>query len=165
MANVVATVPAGTVLTLLEVDGASKVGGINQWLRVRTPSGKEGFTAAWYLENPPGPTPASGPASPASGTSTTPPSTPTTPATSPSRKDDKLVVVVSSAVGASGLRLRKTASKGGALVAVLQAGTRLTVIEPAQKAKAKIGKANQWLYVRSPNNQRGYVGAEYVTLA
>ena len=65
-------------------------------------------------------------------------------------KEDKLIVVVSSAVGTSGLRLRKTASKGGALVAVLKAGTRLTVLEPAKKAKAKIGKANQWLYVRGP---------------
>jgi hypothetical protein len=63
------------------------------------------------------------------------------------------------------LRLRKTASKGGALITVLKAGTRLTVLEPAQKAKDKIGKANQWLYVRGPSNQRGYVSAEYVTLA
>jgi len=68
-------------------------------------------------------------------------------------------------VGTSGLRLRKTPSKGGALIAVLKAGTRLTVIEPAQKARAKVGKTNQWLYVRGPNNERGYVGAEYVALA
>jgi len=94
------------------------------------------------------------------------PSVPDSSAESPKepKKEDKLVVVVSSAVGTSGLRLRKTASKGGALIAVLKAGTRLTVMEPVKKAKAKIGKANQWLYVRGPGNQRGYVGAEYVTL-
>ena len=74
------------------------------------------------------------------------------------------MVVVSSAVGTSGLRLRKTASKGGALLVILKAGTRLTVLEPTKKAKAKIGKPNQWLYVRGPTNERGYVGAEYVTL-
>jgi len=93
-------------------------------------------------------------------------STPSAPAEPPKeeKKEDKLIVVVSSAVGTSGLRLRKTPSKGGSLIAVLKAGTRLTVVEPAQKAKAKIGKVNQWLYVRSPNNERGYVGAEYVTL-
>jgi hypothetical protein len=104
--------------------------------------------------------------------STSPPETPSTtpipaaPAEPPTeeKKDDKLIVVVSSAVGTSGLRLRKTASKGGTLIAILKAGTRLTMLEPARKAKAKIGKANQWLYVRGPNNQRGYVGAEYVTL-
>jgi hypothetical protein len=50
------------------------------------------------------------------------------------------------------------------LITILKAGTRLTVLEPVQKAKARIGKANQWLHVRAPNNQRGYVGAEYVTL-
>ena len=177
MANVVATVPAGTQLTLLESDGTSKIGAINQWVRVRTSQGQEGFAAAWYLEKAP---PVSPPSHEMGGTeggvttepvpvpvSEPPASTPETPSTpaEPTKEDkDKLVVVVSSAVGTSGLRLRKTASKGGALVAILKAGTRLTVIEPAQKAKAKIGKVNQWLYVRSPNNQRGYVGAEYVTL-
>jgi hypothetical protein len=91
---------------------------------------------------------------------------PGTPDTSefPQEDKDKLIVAVSSAVGTSGLRLRKTPSKGGALVTVLNAGTRLTVLEQAKKAKAKIGKVNQWLYVRTPNNQRGYVGAEYVVL-
>ena len=75
-----------------------------------------------------------------------------------------MTVIVSSAVGTSGLRLRKIPSKGGALIAILKAGTSLTILEPAQSAKAKIGTINQWLYVRGPNNQRGYVGAEYVTL-
>ena len=190
MANVVASVPAGTQLLLLESDGASKVGAINQWVRVRTAQGQEGFAAAWYLEKAlettpapvteptPGPvseapvstpetpsTPSSTPTAPQTPSTPSVPSTPSTPVEQPKEDKDKLVVVVSSAVGTSGLRLRKTASKGGALVAILKAGTRLTVIEPAQKAKAKIGKVNQWLYVRGPNNQRGYVGAEYVTLA
>jgi hypothetical protein len=96
--------------------------------------------------------------------STTTPSAPTT-TESPKEDKDKLIVIVSGAVGTSGLRLRKSASKGGALVTILKAGTRLTVLEQAKKAKTKIGKVNQWLYVRGPNNQRGYVGAEYVALA
>jgi len=180
-ANVVATVPAGTQLTLLELDGPSRIGAINQWVRVRTPQGQEGFAAAWYLENvqgaetPPAPVPMTEPApgsvsEPPVSTPETPatpgipsePGTPSTPVESP--KEDKLIVVVSSAVGTSGLRLRKIASKGGALLTVLKAGTRLTVLEPTKKAKAKIGKVNQWLYVRTPDNQRGYVGAEYVAL-
>ena len=73
-------------------------------------------------------------------------------------------VLVSSAVGTSGLRLRKSPSKGGALIKILKAGTRLIVLDPTKKAKARIGKANQWLHVRTPDNQRGYVSAEYVTL-
>jgi hypothetical protein len=54
---------------------------------------------------------------------------------------------------------------GGALVKMLKAGTKLIVIEPAAKAKQKIGVAQKWLYVREPNGQRGYVAAEYVKLA
>ncbi len=168
MTNVLAVVPAGTQLALLESDGVSKVGAVNQWVRVRTPQGQEGFAAAWYLENVPVATPAPTP-EPTPGTIPEPPTTPDVPPTPPEppreeKKDDKLIVVVSSAVGTSGLRLRKSPSKGGALIAVLKGGTRLTVLDPAKKAKARIGKANQWLHVRTPNNQRGYVSAEYVTL-
>ena len=183
MSNVVAVVPAGTQLALLEADGASKIGAVNQWVRVRAPQGQEGFAAAWYLEKvaeaAPAPVPVAEPAPipvneppvatveptiPSTPAPVTPssPSVPSAPAEPP--KEDKLTVVVSSAVGTSGLRLRKTASKGGALITVLKSGTRLMVLEPAKKAKTKIGKANQWLHVRAPNDQRGYVGAEYVTL-
>jgi hypothetical protein len=162
-ANVLEVVPAGTQLILLELDGTSKIGAVNQWVRVRTPQGQEGFAAAWYLESvaqtapAPGPTPVVEPPTPEA------PSTPVTPP-EPPQQDDKLIVIVSSAVGTSGLRLRKIPSKGGALITVLQAGTRLTVLEPAKKARAKIGIANQWLHVRTSTQQRGYVSAEYVTL-
>jgi hypothetical protein len=178
MANLVISVPAGTQLLLLEAGDAAKIGQNGQWVRVREPGGKEGFAAAWYLEKvggaAPAPTtePAPGPVSetPASPSSGTPESTPSTPPpTAPTAPEEpekeRLTVIVSEAVGTSGLRLRKTPSKGGVLVMVLRAGTRLTVAEPVKKAKAKIGKANQWIYVREPNGQRGYVGAEYVKLA
>ena len=164
MANVLEVVPAGTQLILLELDGTSKIGAINQWMRIRTPNGQEGFAAAWYLEpvtdthpipvTEPAPTPAQEPP-----VVTTPPEPP-----QEEKQEDKLTIVVSSAVGTSGLRLRKSPSKGGALVTVLKAGTRLTVLEPAKKAKAKIGKANQWLHVHSPGDQRGFVSAEFVSL-
>jgi hypothetical protein len=182
LANVVAVVPAGTQLALLESDGASKIGAINQWVRVRTPQGQEGFAAAWYLEAVPAapPVPISEPApTPVEVPPVTAPEAPSTPgvpgipATPPApaeplpeeEKDDRLTVVVSSAVGTSGLRLRKTPSKGGALIAILKAGTRLTVLDPAKKAKVRIGKANQWLHVRTPDNKRGYVSAEFVSLS
>ena len=174
LVNVVATVPAGTQLTLLESDGGSKIGAINQWVRVRTPQGQEGFAAAWYLEpveqtipepvTEPTPSPVSEPpvSTPQGPATPEVPSEPGTPVEPPT--EEKLTVLVSSAVGTSGLRLRKTPSKGGSLIMVLKAGTRLTVLEPPKKANTKIGKANQWLHVRTPNNQRGYVSAEYVAL-
>ncbi|HEX6033135.1 MAG TPA: SH3 domain-containing protein [Anaerolineales bacterium] len=176
-ANVLEIVPAGTQLILLELDGTSKIGAVNQWVRVRTPQGREGFAAAWYLESVvettpapvPEPTPVSEPPAVPVSTPETPstpgtPSVPTTPTEPPREEKEKFTVVVSSAVGTSGLRLRKVPSKGGALITILKAGTRLTVLEPAKKAKTKIGQANQWLHVRAPDNQRGYVSAEYVTL-
>jgi hypothetical protein len=179
MANVVAVLQPGTQLLLLESDGYSRVGAINQMLLVRTSQGQEGFVAAWYLEKvSEGTSPVvaeSAPAaSQATGTSSSSISTPvTTPPVTPSEssavptspelpKEDKLVVIVSNSVGSSGLRLRKTASKSGALIMVLKAGTRVTVIEPSAKAQTKIGKTNQWIYVREPNGKRGYVGAEFI---
>jgi len=179
MANVLAVVPAGMQLALLESDGASKIGAVNQWVRVRTPQGQEGFAAAWYLEaipeaptvpvTEPAPTPVDQPPVSTPETPSTPgvPGIPSAPAEPPKeeQKDDRLTVVVSNAVGTSGLRLRKSPSKGGALISILKAGTRLTVLDPAKKAKARIGKPNQWLHVRAPDNQRGYVSAEFVSLS
>ncbi len=172
MANVVASVPAGTRLLLLDSNDTSKIGISGQWVRVCEPEGKEGLAAAWYLEkvaetapapvtvpatSPVSETPAPTPAGPAPVSTTTP--SPAEPAS------DRFSVVVSDAVGTSGLRLRSSPSMGGALVKMLKAGTKLTVIEPAAKAKTKVGKAHQWIYVREPKGQKGYVGAEYVKLA
>jgi len=181
MANLVIAVPAGTQLMLLDPSDASKVGQNNQWVRVREPGGKEGFAAAWYLEKAgettptPTTTPSTSPVNeaPTSTPTTTPASTPSTPPTTPTPststpaqpQKDKLTLVVLDAVGTSGLRLRQTPSMGGTLVKVLAAGTLLTVIEPVAKAKAKIGQANQWIYVREPNGNRGYVGSQFVKLA
>src|SRR6266540_769386 len=153
MANLVISVPAGTQLMLLDANDAAKIGQNSQWVRVREPGGKEGFAAAWYLEKAGGSTPSTtttptpspvneAPTStsttpvptPASTPSTTPTTTPSTPTETPK---DKLTLVVSDAVGTSGLRLRKTPSMGGTLVMVLKAGTKLTVVEPVSKAKDK----------------------------
>ena len=178
MANVVASVPAGTQLSLLESDGLSKIGAINQWVRVRTMDGKEGFAAAWYLEKvsaeapvpstEPAPSPSNeAPAPYAPAPATPPPSpapAPSTPAPS-APEPEKLFLKVSSSVGTSGLRMRKYPSLGGTLVLTLKAGTKLTALEPVDKVKGKVGKANQWIYVREPNGKRGYVAAQYVQLA
>lgn len=182
--NIIVSVAAGTQLDLLDADGESKIGGINQWVRVREPGGKEGFAAAWYLERvaAAAPTPVTEPAppstmeppvaspvTPTNDTSSASPAPATTPPTTtplpgqPAK--EKLILVVGDAVGTSGLRLRKLPSKGGALVKMLKGGTKLTVLETVKSAKQKVGIANKWIYVREPNGQRGYVAAEYVELA
>jgi hypothetical protein len=170
-ANILVAVPAGTQLLLLEPAEASKIGQAGQWLRVRDLGGKEGFAAAQYVEKAqaatpapvpePAPTPANEPSAPSTSPSTPMPSSTSAPSPDPG----KLALVVLDAVGTAGLRLRKTPSLGGALIMVLAAGTHLTVLEPPGKAKAKLGRPNQWIQVCEPGGNKGYVGAAYVKLA
>lgn len=170
MANIIAVVTSGTRLLLLSEQDAEKIGKAGQWVRVREPGGKEGFAAAWYLEQVAGTSPAPTPEPAPFPGEETPPSppgpapSPEEPSTPASTGKKRLTVVVSEAVGTSGLRLRKSPSKGGALIMVVKAGAELVVMEDAKKAKAKLGKANKWLSVREAGGKRGYVGAEYVRL-
>jgi hypothetical protein len=170
MANIIAVVTAGTRLLLLREEDVDKIGKSGQWVRVREPGGKEGYAAAWYLEKMAGTSPSPTPEPAPMPEEETPPSTPE-PAPSPEEPSapapagkKRLTVIVSEAVGTSGLRLRKSPSKGGALIMVVKAGAELVVMEDAKKAKAKLGKANKWLSVREAGGKRGYVGAEYVRL-
>jgi N-acetylmuramidase-like protein/SH3 domain-containing protein/peptidase C39-like protein len=153
MANVVATLPAGTQLLILDENGAAKVGVMNQWIRVREPGGREGFVAAWHLEKveaatPPVETePGSGPVeeAPASPSTTVP---------------EKLQVMVK----AGGTKIYSSASTSSMVVATEKAGARLTVLETAEGAQAKIGIKGKRINVKATNNKRGYVGAESVKL-
>jgi hypothetical protein len=154
MANVVASVPAGSELTLMEDDGVSKIGAVNQWVRVRDAQGREGFAAAWYLEKgqvvAPAPVPAPAPGSVSEAG--VPTSTPT-PASSPAPEVQKISVIVKSA----GAKIYKTASIKAEVLSKEKSGARLTVVEAASAAADKIGKAGKWITVKGTNNKRGYV--------
>lgn len=52
--EIVAEMPDGTVLKALEpdIDVRRKIGEYGEWLKVKTPDGKQGYTAAWYLRLP-----------------------------------------------------------------------------------------------------------------
>jgi len=94
---------------------------------------------------------------------------PVTPAPSDSEVEpepevEALTIYVSTSVGEAGLRLRKIPRPSGALVAVEKAGTALTVLEPAKKARNKIGKRGKWIHVSDPKRLQGYVSAIYVEL-
>ena len=152
MSNIVVTAPAGSVLTLVEVDGASKIGAVNQWVRVRDDKGHEGFAAAWYLEK----TQASAPApvaepTPSPVTEAPAPSTPSAP--TPVPETPKLTVTVKTTVA----KVYKTASAASAVLSTEKRGARLSVTEKADTAVAKIGKAGTWLNVKSTNGKRGFV--------
>ena len=158
-ANIVEAVQPGTLLTIIEPGGWREIGAINQWVRVRTPKGKEGLAAAWYLEKVPGETypttteSTTGPAGEAS-----PPSSETTPAPAP--RASKLVVKVRR----NGLPVYESASARGKVLSTEKTNAKLVVIEEAGKAVAKIGAAGKWLNVKATNGRRGFVDAGSVKL-
>jgi hypothetical protein len=152
-ANVLAVAPAGTELLIVETDGTSKIGAVNQWIRVRDAQGHEGYAAAWYLENVAAaePVPVTeatpNPVNEAPGST----STPTPPASTP--ESEKLIVIVK----AGGAKIYKTASPKGQVVSTEKKGARLVIVEAAEKAVEKIGVPGKWLNVKGTNGKRGYV--------
>ncbi len=160
-ANIITTVTAGTLLTLVDASDEAKIGGNGQWVRVRTAQGQEGMTAAWFLEKVAGAAPAPSTGS-TSSTSGTPASTPSVPAQPMDPRKNYLMV--SEAAGAGGTELRKTASNGAESQMHLTPGMLLIVIEPYAKARGKLGQQNQWIYVRGPNRKLGYVLSQFVKL-
>ena len=152
--NIVASVPAGTVLTLLGSDDYTKIGGVNQWVRVRDHKGHEGFAAAWYLEKIQTTTLDVETESASTSTEETPVSA-----------SNKLIVVVKSRVGKFGVKVYETASAKSHVVSTEKVRAKLTVIEDASKARPKIGKAGKWLNVQTREGKKGFVNAELVALA
>jgi SH3-like domain-containing protein len=87
------------------------------------------------------------------------------PVTPASTDKEKLIVIVSQAVGTSGLRMRTQASQLATTVVVVPAGEKLNVLDKADVAKPKIGAQSQWLWVQDNQGHSGYVAAWYVSLA
>jgi hypothetical protein len=62
----------------------------------------------------------------------------------------------------AGLRLHPEPSLSSPANYAEMPGVRLNVIEDAATARAKIGKQNEWIFIRDPNGHQGYVAAWYV---
>jgi hypothetical protein len=158
--NIIISIPAGTLLNVLSADDYAKIGGVNQWVRVRDTQGHEGFAAAWYLEK-------TQTASPV--VETVPTSTPKeeapAPAPKPKPAPNQLVVIVQSRVGKFGVKVYETASVQAHIVSTEKVRAKLTVIEDQSKARPKIGKAGKWLNVQTKDGKKGFVNAELVGLA
>ena len=161
----------GTQLTVLKASeplevlenaeiARTKIGVQNQWLNVRTARGEIGYCAAWLLVLPVEPPP------PDDGDPPDPepdPEPDPNPKPEPQPEPTSLTVVVSQAVGSLGLRLR-AAPVSGTVVLVLPAGTKLTVLEPAETAGPKVGVVDQWLNVKDDANHIGYIAAWFVEI-
>jgi hypothetical protein len=155
--DTVAIEPPGALLLVVEPVNMAlpKIGVYDQWIKVRDGQGREGYVAAWYVEAGPTVEGTDGPSEPEPEPEPVP---------FPEPESPVLTVHVLQTVGTSGLRLRKTPSLGGALVAVERAGTALTALEPEAQARPKIGVKDKWIQVSDPNRLQGYVAAEYVEL-
>jgi len=116
-----------------------KVGIVNQWLKVKDASNREGYVAAWYVKYAGGST-AQMAAAPASASSTG-------------------AVKVKTAAQAVAFRKQPVVSNSS-LIRWLALGTELTVTEAG--GEAKIGANNQWLKVKDAGGMEGYVAAWFV---
>ncbi len=112
---------------------------------------------AWYQCSAGAPVPP--PASGDSG-STTP--SPTTPPPAPVTTDLVLDVVPTATAG---IKLHTAASASSLANYAEMPGMLLNVIEEKAGALAKLGKTDQWIYVRDPNGHQGWVAAWYVQVS
>ena len=62
------------------------------------------------------------------------------------------------------LNLRSGPATSAQVLTILAQEAALTVLDNANTARNKIGQANQWLQVKTADNQAGYVAAQYVHL-
>jgi peptidase C39-like protein len=137
---------SGTQLICLEPRAAAKakLGMNGQWINVQDPAGDQGYVAAWYVND-------------ASGL-TTPGQIPSTSgAVAHSHNGGPLKV--RSTAEAVALR-RQPVVSDATLIKWLPLGTELLVLEP--NAEAKIGRNDQWLSVKDPHGDQGYVAAWFV---
>ncbi len=126
-------------------------------------------TVAWYdlFGAPtPAPVPASTPEPVFPSQPVTPPEPvpapqPVTPPPSPPAPLTLSVRVLES-IGAVGLRLRDQPDANANTLAILSAGAALTVLEPPDQVRLKVGQTGQWLNVATLAGLSGYVLAWFV---
>jgi uncharacterized protein YgiM (DUF1202 family) len=114
------------------------VGRYGEWLYVETPTGKQGWVAAWYVQVyvpsfaplglEPGPAPAGA-----------------------------VIVYASEA-----LSVRKGPSLNTSRVAIALPHEPLTALGDKRAALSRLGRQGEWLQVRLPDESKGYVAAWYV---
>jgi predicted flap endonuclease-1-like 5' DNA nuclease len=140
---IVTQAPHGDLLDALEPaeDVQAKVGTEGEWLFIRTPSGKIGYVAAWYLAIP--------------GIPPTPPEPPTPPI------GEALTHPVVESPD-YGLRVRHGPGTGHDQIWWVPHGTVLTSLESPEVTGGKVGHQGEWLHVQTPSRREGYVAAWYL---
>ncbi len=120
---------------------------------------------AWYQCSAgapvPEPVPSTTPTTPSAPSTGPAPATPPSPAPMPAPIMTDLVVQVL-ATATAGIKLHTAPSADSMADFAEMPGVPLSVIEDKDGAVAKLGQLNQWIYVRDPNGEQGYVAAWYV---
>jgi hypothetical protein len=137
---------SGDRLSSLEsVESTSKkVGAQNQWLHVQTHDGEQGYTAAWYLVN-----------------SLSELQKKLHPETN-SNGSSKKTLIVSPSVNGLAFRSKPVIAPETNLKYV-QMADELFVLDPYDQAIKKLGVVGEWLKVKDPSGQEGYIAAWYVS--
>lgn len=135
----------GEALTVLgDADSArTRVGQSGEWIHIRRADGMSGFVAAWYLQlHPPvAPEPAE-----------------------PSPEPEPELPETLKVYATEPLNVRNGPSTGTSRIAIALPHEALAVIGDWDEAVAKVGDRSEWLHVRLPDGNRGYVAAWYVQL-
>lgn len=144
----------GTKLTVTDNSNAG-------WAKVRTASGKEGWCSKEYLRIT---TTGSSTGGSASGTVSSSPSSSSAPSSSSSASSSTSSsgssgssdpTIVGAVVNADALRLRAAKSTSSTILAVLQKGTQVSVLDASDP---------EWVQVKTQGGLVGYMSAEYLTL-
>lgn len=121
-----------------EAEVMRKVGQPGAWLHVQTPLGVKGYVAAWYT--------------------TLPEAVPEPP--------EEPVTVIFLVVDSPDqpLRLRAGPSTSFDEIGSMVHGTTLKALEDPEVVKEKVAQFGAWLYVQTPQGQKGYAAAWYLEL-
>jgi hypothetical protein len=158
-APTIAVLKTNEELQVLEdADSArAKIGLPGQWINVLTNRGEIGYCSSLHVVLPETLPP------PVDPEPIPEPEPEPIPEPEPEPIPAQLGVMVSRSVGNVGLRLRAQPVNGTVLY-VMPAGSKLTVLEPADKARIKIGVVDQWLNVKDDQGRIGYTAAWFVEL-
>jgi uncharacterized protein YgiM (DUF1202 family) len=68
-------------------------------------------------------------------------------------------LIVSGKIEGRGLRMRSRPGADGNVIAILQGGEKVAILEQDSVVQSKLGKKNQYLHVRNTSGQNGYCAA------
>lgn len=163
--TVITRLKAGTQVVVRDAleEALNKVGQLGQWLSVTTLEGQHGYLAAWLVQMPAPavkallPTAKDGISDPALLDVVQP----------PLRRIPGLDVEVFTPDGTTHrpkpVPLRENPGRGKVVVE-LAPGAILTVVEPEDAARAKLGQSGQWIHVLDERDREGFVPAAQVRL-